>query len=100
MCASSDVVLHSLHRAVDAVFEFLLGLAFHCLAAGRLHNWASHVFMRGGSVVSLRSLRRILMWLSSRVCRVMSLEIEGWDHCVRPGAKGVLGNCEVNIGEE
>ena len=61
LCASSDVIRHSLHRAVDAVVEFLLGFAVHCLAAGRLHDWASHVFMRGGRVVSLRSLRNMFM---------------------------------------
>ena len=99
LCASSDVVRHSLHR-LDVVWEVLFGLAFHCLAAGRVHVWVSHVFMRGGSVVSFRSLRSMVMWLSSRVCRVISLEIDGCDHWVRPGVNGVLGDCEVNIGEE
>ena len=73
----------------------LLGFAFQDLAAGRVQVGLSHNFMRGGVLVSMRSSASLPMCLSRRLCRVLSFEIEGVDHCVLPAVKGVLGFCDV-----
>ena len=78
----------------------LPGLAFQDLAAGRVHAGVSHVFMRGAELVSVRSSASLPMCLSSRLCLVLSLEMEGWDHCVLPVVKGALGFCDVKWGDE
>ena len=98
--ATSDRVLHCLQRSVVAGFGGLLGFAFHDLAAGWVQVGLSHVFMRGAVLVSLRSSANLPMCLSSNLCRVVSLEMDGWDHCVLPVVKGALGFCDVKWGDE
>ena len=98
--ATSDWVLHCRQRSVVVGLGGLLGLAFHDLAAGREQVGLSHVFMRGAILVSERSSASLPMCLSSRLCRVLILEMEGRDHCVLPAVKGVLGLREVKWGEE
>ena len=100
VCAISDRVLHCRQRSVVAGLGDLPVLAFQDLAAGRVHAGVSHVFMRGAELVSVRSSASLPMYLSSRLCLVLSLEMDGWDHCVLPVVKGALGFCDVKGGEE
>ena len=56
--------------------------------------------MSGGILVRARSWRSIVMCLSRCLCRVISLEIDGWDHWVVPSVNGVLGVDVVNKEDE
>ena len=51
LCAISEEVRHSLHKSVVADLAALVGLAFQLLAAWRVQDGVSHVFIRGGRVV-------------------------------------------------
>ena len=86
--ASSDRVLHCLQRSVVEDLGGLPGFAFQDIAAGRMHDGVSHIFMRGAELVSMQSSASLQMCLSSKLCRVLSLEMDGWDHCVLPAVKG------------
>ena len=98
--ARSDRVRHCRQRSVVEGWEGLPDFAFQDLAAGLLQVGVSQVFMRGARLVSFRSSASLPMCLSSRLYRVLSLETDGWDHCVLPGVKGFLGFCEVKWGDE
>ena len=100
LCASSDLVRHSLQRSMEVAMEPLFGLAFQFLAAGLVHGEFSHGFMRGGRLVRAWSRRSMSMCFSRWLCLVVSFCTEGCDHCVLPGLKGRGGVCVVKREEE
>ena len=95
LCAISEEVRHSLHKSVVADLSALVGLAFQLLAAWRVQDEVSHVFIRGRRVVRWRSFARAPMCFSRWLWRVVSLEMDGCDHCVRPALNWSWGMCEV-----